>query len=320
MDLYSVSLSGDIAEDDLTRMFAALPPKCIVLLEDIDSSGINREKMKEEKKKKGHYSMDSDSDSDSGYPYNGWRRKSGISLSGLLNVIDGTSSHEGRLLIMTSNKPDDLDEALIRPGRVDKQIFFGPMSQSSAACIFRRMFTVSEDEDMDSKSEEVEDVTKPLSSTNENLDFWAARFAEKIPQGKLSPAEVQGFLLAHRASPVEAIDKVEAWVQSTLDSKNVRATEETSKAPTKRKSGSKSKPRRTVFVGGMPSPAMSVEYDSDTDDESEGDEDLDEVLDDLTNSELAGKIEMLERRLDRLQVKADSMNDPDAEAYLDSRW
>ena len=45
--------------------------------------------------------------------------KSKISLAGLLNIIDGAASSEGRVLIMTTNYPEKLDSALIRPGRVD---------------------------------------------------------------------------------------------------------------------------------------------------------------------------------------------------------
>jgi hypothetical protein len=44
----------------------------------------------------------------------------GISLSGLLNAIDGIASKEGRILFVTSNHPENLDPALTRPGRIDK--------------------------------------------------------------------------------------------------------------------------------------------------------------------------------------------------------
>ena len=37
----------------------------------------------------------------------------------VLNAIDGVGSHEGQILIMTTNHITRLDEALIRPGRVD---------------------------------------------------------------------------------------------------------------------------------------------------------------------------------------------------------
>ncbi len=47
-------------------------------------------------------------------------------LSFLLNMIDGLNEGCGRILIMTTNKPDVLDKALIRPGRIDHIIEFGP--------------------------------------------------------------------------------------------------------------------------------------------------------------------------------------------------
>jgi chaperone BCS1 len=38
----------------------------------------------------------------------------GVTLSGLLNALDGVGSQEGRLLIMTTNYIERLDDALIR--------------------------------------------------------------------------------------------------------------------------------------------------------------------------------------------------------------
>ncbi|KAK8065661.1 mitochondrial chaperone BCS1-B [Apiospora hydei] len=66
--------------------------------------------------------------------------KKGISLSGLLNAIDGVASHEGRVLIMTTNVPESLDEALIRPGRVDLQVGFTNATREQARELFIRMY------------------------------------------------------------------------------------------------------------------------------------------------------------------------------------
>lgn len=66
--------------------------------------------------------------------------KKGISLSGLLNAIDGVASHEGRVLIMTTNKPETLDDALIRPGRVDLQVAFTNATQEQSRELFERMY------------------------------------------------------------------------------------------------------------------------------------------------------------------------------------
>jgi SpoVK/Ycf46/Vps4 family AAA+-type ATPase len=57
---------------------------------------------------------------------------SGLSLSGFLNAIDGVAASEGRILIMTSNRPDILDPAFIRPGRIDRQFHIGYLSPSTA--------------------------------------------------------------------------------------------------------------------------------------------------------------------------------------------
>lgn len=43
-----------------------------------------------------------------------------VTMSGLLNAIDGVFSRDGRVLIMTTNHPEKLDAALKRPGRADR--------------------------------------------------------------------------------------------------------------------------------------------------------------------------------------------------------
>ena len=45
-------------------------------------------------------------------------------LSYFLNILDGLQECPGRIIIMTTNKPDQLDKAFIRPGRIDFNINF----------------------------------------------------------------------------------------------------------------------------------------------------------------------------------------------------
>ncbi|EGZ26608.1 hypothetical protein PHYSODRAFT_474234 [Phytophthora sojae] len=51
-----------------------------------------------------------------------------LNLSGLLNVLDGVIDCPGRIIIMTTNHPEKLDPALIRPGRVNKKLMLGYMN------------------------------------------------------------------------------------------------------------------------------------------------------------------------------------------------
>ncbi|CAD6451727.1 b656ec0f-0a53-4e0e-afed-0cd71481acaa [Sclerotinia trifoliorum] len=167
LNIYVVSLlEPTLTEEELGNLFTNLPPRCIVLLEDIDTAGltrVNEDKVessdecssdsssgeneaitKKHKKGKGRggrgrhsrgskKSKKSKKDDDD--------EKKGISLSGLLNIIDGVASHEGRVLVMTTNHPEKLDEALIRPGRVDCQVAFTNATRHQIKEIFERMYS-----------------------------------------------------------------------------------------------------------------------------------------------------------------------------------
>lgn len=71
--------------------------------------------------------------------------RTGISLSGLLNAIDGVAAREGRVLVITSNHAEKLDPALIRPGRVDMRCSFALAGLPEARAMFRR-FCPDDDE------------------------------------------------------------------------------------------------------------------------------------------------------------------------------
>lgn len=62
-------------------------------------------------------------------------RTGGLTLSGLLNAIDGVAAREGRILFLTSNHADRLDPALIRPGRVDVVEDIAPLGRAEAAAM-----------------------------------------------------------------------------------------------------------------------------------------------------------------------------------------
>jgi ATP-dependent 26S proteasome regulatory subunit len=46
-------------------------------------------------------------------------------LAGLLNVLDGVVDTPERIIVMTTNHPDKLDPALVRPARINKKLYMG---------------------------------------------------------------------------------------------------------------------------------------------------------------------------------------------------
>lgn len=175
LDIYCISLvEPSLTEEDLGLMFSSLPRRCVVLLEDIDSAGLIRRQEPEE----GEKVNGDDATAKIGNEIakalksvQGKNEKSkdnnqGISLSGLLNAIDGVASHEGRVLVMTTNFPDKLDDALIRPGRIDMKVKFTMSTHHQVFELFLRMYSP----DTPAKSAvEATSIDTPASSVHAGL-------------------------------------------------------------------------------------------------------------------------------------------------------
>ncbi|RYO79917.1 hypothetical protein DL766_003844 [Monosporascus sp. MC13-8B] len=100
LPLYILRLPNIVNGTSLALLFSRLDPQCIVLLEDISAVGMKRGLSGAKRHGKGTL----------------------CTLSGLLNVLDGVVPQEGRIVIMTANEPEGLDEALIIRGSIDKSI------------------------------------------------------------------------------------------------------------------------------------------------------------------------------------------------------
>jgi chaperone BCS1 len=92
-DIYHIALaSGDIDDSRLHRLFLGLPRKCVVVIEDIDSAGIGREE-EPSSTLNGMGPMPM-LDATAMAALQKPRRKNPVTLSGLLNAIDGNASQE----------------------------------------------------------------------------------------------------------------------------------------------------------------------------------------------------------------------------------
>ena len=93
LDLWYISLADLKAESSLLGLLAEVGPRSILLLEDIDTMRITHDRDGAE--------------------------QGTISMSSLLNTLDGVATPHGLITVMTTNRFELLDPALTRAGRMD---------------------------------------------------------------------------------------------------------------------------------------------------------------------------------------------------------
>jgi chaperone BCS1 len=63
-----------------------------------------------------------------------------ITLADILEVLDGMIDMHGRMIIMTTNHPDKIDPALLRPGRIDINMEFKRMTRDNIKDMYKLWF------------------------------------------------------------------------------------------------------------------------------------------------------------------------------------
>jgi mitochondrial chaperone BCS1 len=224
LDIYVISLLDmSIGDSELIGLFNTLPPKCLLLLEDIDTVGLQRESPGSRRNgpqlpKSLAKIGDDEKDEEEEKP-----QRSRVSLSGLLNAIDGVAAPEGHILIMTTNKPEKLDEALVRSGRISVRVSFEKATGEQARDIFMRMYWHEEE-----RSEKYRSKKGAQATTDEHahLEALAQQFGKLVPNHVFSPADLQDFLLARRKDPQRAIDELEEWKTKTTKERAKKAEDD----------------------------------------------------------------------------------------------
>ncbi|PQE23524.1 mitochondrial chaperone bcs1 protein [Rutstroemia sp. NJR-2017a BVV2] len=370
LKIYIVSLnSSSTTEDTLTSLFAELPKQCVVLLEDIDTAGLTHTRDDDI-----DFGGDDDNDEAPSSPLTaatktlqklaskGNPAKEGkISLSALLNVIDGVASQEGRILIMTTNHIEKLDEALIRPGRVDMSIHFDLASRENIEMIFKSIYATLEGDypdvsDSVSESGSSGRGRSPASSTGsvdstksrrgfhhkpprttsrdrrakenlrriieaeeeqkrideeERVAKLAVEFSKRVPEGKFSPAEIQGYLLKHKRSAEAAVEGAEAWAKERHEEKERAKLKE--KEDEKRREKEKEKLEKQIEKLKKEKEEMEGGNDKDEEEGKEEDGEDDDAKDGKTKEatleveklrvDVMGETEALEKRVEEIGGK-----------------
>jgi mitochondrial chaperone BCS1 len=99
LPIYSLVINDRLDHDSVRDLLAKLEPRSILLFEDVDCLSISRDRKDKADGQTGGL----------------------LTLSDLLNAIDGIGAAENRIVIMTTNFVEKLDPALIRSGRIDRR-------------------------------------------------------------------------------------------------------------------------------------------------------------------------------------------------------
>ncbi|KAG5468629.1 hypothetical protein CUR178_01463 [Leishmania enriettii] len=113
-----------------------------------------------------------------------------VTMSGLLNALDGVGAQEGRLVFMTTNHVELLDAALIRPGRADVKIEIGLLDVSQSKCMYRKFFPNA-------------------------TEGMVEAFGREFPPHVISAAQLQSHLFFHRDDAVAATTTLPAFIANS---------------------------------------------------------------------------------------------------------
>lgn len=177
--LINLSQHG-LTDDALINLLTKVPPRTIVLLEDADATFNRRRKTDED-------------------GYNG----ANVTFSGLLNALDGVATGEERIAFLTTNHIDKLDEALIRPGRVDMLVRIGEATRYQAAAMWDRFYG-DVDADHTGKAR--------FLSRLEELGLVSGEGSGESSRLRTSTAAIQGLFLFNKDDMEGAIGMVEGLI------------------------------------------------------------------------------------------------------------
>ncbi|KAI7867527.1 P-loop containing nucleoside triphosphate hydrolase protein [Spinellus fusiger] len=168
MNVAIISLSGSLTDDSFNVLISEVPRNSILVMEDIDHCTI------------------ADPSNDSGNSSESRSKNSRITMSGLLNALDGVTAQEGSMVFMTCNNLSAIQPALLRPGRIDLKMELGYCDKPQVRDMFWRFMDLGSEIGLDEK-----DILKRRSMLNDIVEV----FCDMIPDEYATPAELQNFFI-----------------------------------------------------------------------------------------------------------------------------
>lgn len=119
-----------------------------------------------------------------------------VTLSFLLNLLDGVLETPGRILVITSNYPEKLDRAFVRPGRIDVRIEFRKATREFILDMLNKFYTVSlKLEDVPAELDGKFTPAEVMECMCRSFKSWSGAVANLVAKVEEARAAQEGTLL-----------------------------------------------------------------------------------------------------------------------------
>ncbi|KAI9247203.1 P-loop containing nucleoside triphosphate hydrolase protein [Phascolomyces articulosus] len=177
--LYFMNLAYIDSDSELFQAFASVPANSIVVFEDIDTMTMTLHKRTGVER--AMHAIGSEKQESRN------KQQHRFNLSTFLSILDGHTLEEGIIFIMTSNHPEVLDPAIIRPGRMDIHLDLTFATHYQICQMFRMVM----DEDDDS-----------------TLNDIYPQLEKEIPEFVIPPSEIMQIMVLCREHTKDIPDKL----------------------------------------------------------------------------------------------------------------
>ncbi|KAG0054003.1 hypothetical protein BGZ83_012173 [Gryganskiella cystojenkinii] len=205
--IVNLGISG-LNDQQLDQLLNNAPRNSILLMEDVDAALVKRKAGKEQ------------------------GGSNNVTLSGILNALDGITAQEGSIVFMTTNHIRKLAPALIRPGRCDRKMLFDYADRHQIRGMFLKFFLSRSSTGLaKNEPKSAHSAKRPTASTavaatsvdskdalkKEVHDAMIYRIADEICdvitiESAVTTAQLQGFFMLHRDHPEAIIEKVPGFL------------------------------------------------------------------------------------------------------------
>ncbi|KAG0376613.1 hypothetical protein BGX24_007471 [Mortierella sp. AD032] len=269
--IVNLGISG-LNDQQLDRLLNNAPRNSILLMEDVDAALVKRKAGKTQE------------------------GGNNVTLSGILNALDGITAQEGSVVFMTTNHIRKLAPALIRPGRCDRKMLFDYADKHQIEGMFLKFFlsrppvapkpaskfpalatsasaAIPTLLGLDSKEQGRKDAYDAM------IKRTAAKMTEAITfKDAVTTAQLQGFFMLHRDNPENILDEVPGFLAELIHEREVlsnkkevrRQRRQQKKVKTEEKE-KKAKQAKEAKIAAGETIDSSSDSDSEEDDESGSD-------------------------------------------------